>query len=215
MQWITNALPEKSVYGKFKGLLYPDEVKSGIITPFGNGVFNFEGPSFFYTGKADMIIKWLNEAPIPMEDHLTPEIIIEALRNSYAKETGYLSAIDPYGYYNWLENKIVDYRLLPDIEKSSDNWAKVDDKDKWLDEVRGNDIVGEGKVEEELLKKCKSALGVLSTMCGLEGLSQGKIVANEILKDIDKHLTSTPPVKVDEDDGWIYCPNCGRVKEPD
>jgi len=65
---------------------------------------------------------------------------------------------------------------------------------------------------EELLKKCKSALGVLSTMCGLEGLKQGKIVANEILKDIidylpkgdiDKCLRTTPTTPAPADSVWV------------
>jgi len=46
-----------------------------------------------------------------MEEKLTPEIIIEALRNSYAKEKGDTTIEAVWQYVSFLENKIVDYRL--------------------------------------------------------------------------------------------------------
>jgi hypothetical protein len=67
-----------------------------------------------------------------MEEQLTPEIIIESLRNSFFKETGLDVAYHIGNYADWLENKIVDYRLLP-----------------------SNDIVGEGKRVEEGIQTCK------------------------------------------------------------
>lgn len=41
---------------------------------------------------------------------------------------------------------------------------------------------------QELLKKCKHALGILSTMCGVADLPEGKIVANKILKELIDYL---------------------------
>lgn len=56
---------------------------------------------------------------------------------------------------------------------------------KWLSPAppSGEDAV-------RLLKKCKSALGVLSTMCGINDLPLGKKAANEILKEIIDFLPS-------------------------
>ena len=48
--------------------------------------------------------------------------------------------------------------LLPNLNQSSENWAKVKDKDEWLDEVRGNETHWTPITGEESLPKDDEAL---------------------------------------------------------
>jgi len=61
---------------------------------------------------------------------------------------------------------------------------------KWLDESipsTGEDVHRMAEAVE-LIKKCKHALGILSTMCGVADLPEGKQAANKILKEVTNFL---------------------------
>jgi len=87
---------------------------------------------------------------------------------------------------------------------------------EWLDETPpSNDIVGEGKADGVEVKD----YAILQTIEYLKNFVPQWREAEHVIYNTLINAQSTPPVKVDEgnkadeDDGWIYCPNCGRVKE--
>jgi len=47
----------------------------------------------------------------------------------------------------WLEE---DNAELPNLQKSTENLAKIDDKDKWLKEVKGENSISEEDLEKEM-----------------------------------------------------------------
>jgi hypothetical protein len=69
--------------------------------------------------------------------------------------------------------------------------------------------VGEVKSADDLLDELTE---------GKKGLFNDEIQVNydDAIKAIHKYhaqFKESAPIKKDEDDGWIYCHNCGRVKE--
>jgi len=73
---------------------------------------------------------------------------------------------------------------IPNLDESSENWSKIKDKDKWLDEVRGNEEK-ELSAMQELIKKIDFVIGLWldpkNEMDGLHTLNTLKKDAKSLL----------------------------------